>query len=99
MRLRLCATVLASFGLATSLSRSLKTCGREVQLGGFVGFSHGRVARRATELDLDLMWTPEASGLSRYKGTGFDPEACGEACEALAEAVAKGNQLQAGDHR
>lgn len=29
-------------------------------------------------------------------GTGFDPEACGEACEALAEAVAKGNQHQAG---
>ena len=28
-------------------------------------------------------------------GTGFDPEACGEACEALAEAVAKGNQHQA----
>jgi len=30
----------------------------------------------------------------RPEGTGFDPEACGEACEALAEAVAKGNQHQ-----
>lgn len=40
------------------------------------------------------MLSPAGSGLSRYKGTGFDPEACGEACEALAEAVAKGNQHQ-----
>jgi len=47
------------------------------------------------DLDLDLMLSPPpGSGLSRYKGTGFDPEACGEACEALAEAVAKGNQHQ-----
>eukprot|EP00913_Durusdinium_trenchii_P009883 g9276.t1 len=56
-----------------------------------------RVAREAAtaDLDLDLMLTsPPGSGLSRYKGTGFDPEACGEACEALAEAIAKGNQQQ-----
>eukprot|EP00435_Cladocopium_sp_Y103_P001860 s519_g1.t1 len=53
----------------------------------------GRAA--SADLDLDLMLSPApGSGLSRYKGTGFDPEACGEACEALAEAVAKGNQHQ-----
>ncbi|CAL1153147.1 unnamed protein product, partial [Cladocopium goreaui] len=50
--------------------------------------------RAEADLDLDLMLSPAGSGLSRYKGTGFDPEACGEACEALAEAVAKGNQHQ-----
>eukprot|EP00931_Biecheleriopsis_adriatica_P067904 TRINITY_DN41959_c0_g1_i1.p1 TRINITY_DN41959_c0_g1~~TRINITY_DN41959_c0_g1_i1.p1 ORF type:complete len:660 (+),score=160.04 TRINITY_DN41959_c0_g1_i1:206-1981(+) len=33
-------------------------------------------------------------GLSRYKGNGFDPEACGEACEALAAAIAEGNLHQ-----
>ncbi|CAE8604859.1 unnamed protein product, partial [Polarella glacialis] len=49
-------------------------------------------------LDLDelgLMLPPSASGLpplSRYKGTGFNQEACDFTCQALAGSVAKGNQ-------
>lgn len=31
-------------------------------------------------------------GLQRYKGNGFDPKACREACDALAAAVEAGNQ-------
>lgn len=31
-------------------------------------------------------------GLSRYKGNGFNQEACMEACDALAQTIAKGNQ-------
>lgn len=48
-------------------------------------------------LDMSMLALDGAAGqssLSRYKGRGFDPEACGEACEALAAAIAGGNQHQ-----
>ncbi|CAE7558016.1 KLCR1 [Symbiodinium pilosum] len=37
---------------------------------------------------------PPTASLSRYKGTAFDAEACGEACEALAAAIGEGNLQQ-----
>ncbi|CAJ1333507.1 unnamed protein product [Effrenium voratum] len=68
-----------------------------VGYGSWAARARFRVAREAEgaldELDLMLARAP-GGGLYRYKGTGFDPEACGEACEALAQAIGEGNERQ-----
>ncbi|CAK9071013.1 unnamed protein product [Durusdinium trenchii] len=99
LRVAVGSVVLVSFGLVQCAQWSFVTSHRDSRgdHNCLRRWLRRRVAREAAtaDLDLDLMLTsPPGSGLSRYKGTGFDPEACGEACEALAEAIAKGNQQQ-----